>query len=91
MAFYPGLLGKYIHQTSQALSGFILTVNSIIGGALVLLTVLVNGILLAIAASIEYLGNIILDKECQRMGGPGGLMTKEITQMLELLGRAAGF
>lgn len=66
-----------------------LTVNTIVGGSLVVISVLVNGIFLAIAGGIAYLGHLVSDKERQKMGGPGGPKTKEIAQMLELLGRAA--
>lgn len=85
-----GLLGKHIHPAFLALSGFVLTVNTIVGGALVVLSALVNGVFLAIAGGIAYLGHLASDKERQRMGGPGGPKTKEIAQVLGMLGRAVG-
>lgn len=82
------LLGKYVNPAFLALSGFVLGVNTIAGGSLVVVSVLVNGIFLAIAGGIAYLGHLVSEKERQKMGGPGGPKTKEIAQMLELLGRA---
>lgn len=86
-----GALGKFIHPAFLVLSGFVLTVNTIVGGALVVLSALVNGVLLAIAGGIAYLGHLASEKERQMtMGGPQGPTTKGVAQMLEALGRAVG-
>ncbi|KAJ4425092.1 hypothetical protein N0V82_000146 [Gnomoniopsis sp. IMI 355080] len=56
-------LGKYIHPAFLALNGTVLTVNVIVGGALVITSALVNGLFLAISADIAYLGKLASDKE----------------------------
>lgn len=59
-----------------------LTLNAIVGGALAAIAALVNGIGLAIAAGLAYLGHIISEKEKQKAGGPGGNITQHIGNMI---------
>lgn len=59
-----------------------LTLNAIVGGALAAIAALVNGIGLAIAAGLAYLGHIISEKEKQKAGGPGGNITQAIGNMI---------
>lgn len=83
------MLGKHVNPAFLALSGCVLTVNTLTGGSLVVVSALVNGVFLAISAGIAYLGKLVSDKERHRVGGPAGFKTREIAQMLELLGRTA--
>ncbi|POS74867.1 hypothetical protein DHEL01_v206743 [Diaporthe helianthi] len=71
-------LGKSISPFFTALSALVLTLNAIVGGALAALAVLVNGIGLAIAAGIAYIGHLVSEKEKQMAGGPGGNITQAI-------------
>lgn len=66
----------------MALSGIVLTLNAIVGGALAAIAALVNGIGLAIAAGLAYLGHLVSEKEKQKAGGPGGNITHHIGQMI---------
>lgn len=59
-----------------------LTLNAIVGGALAAISALVNGIGLAIAAGLAYLGHIISDKDKEKAGGPGGNITHHIGNMI---------
>lgn len=71
-------LDKVISPFFMALSGIVLTLNAIVGGALAAIAALVNGIGLAIAAGLAYLGHLISEKERQKAGGPGGNITHHI-------------
>lgn len=62
----------------MALSAIVLTLNAIVGGALAAIAALVNGIGLAIAAGIAYIGHLVSEKERQKAGGPGGNITQSI-------------
>lgn len=57
------------------------------GGALAAVSALVNGIGLAIAAGLAYLGHLVSEKDRQRAGGPGGNITQHIGHMI---GEAVG-
>ncbi|KAL1859479.1 hypothetical protein Daus18300_009624 [Diaporthe australafricana] len=76
------LLGKYISPAFLALSGIVVTLNAIVGGALAVLAGLVNGIFLTIAGGIAYLGHLVSDKDKERAGGPAGNVTLHVVDMI---------
>ncbi|KAK7721251.1 hypothetical protein SLS64_001547 [Diaporthe eres] len=80
-------LGKTISPFFLALSGIVLAINAIVGGALAALAALVNGIGLAIAAGLAYLGRLVSEKDKEMIGGPGGNITSFIGN---LIGHAVG-
>lgn len=57
------------------------------GGALAAVAALVNGIGLAIAAGLAYLGHLVSEKDKERAGGPGGNITQFIGH---IIGQAVG-
>ncbi|KKY38253.1 hypothetical protein UCDDA912_g01570 [Diaporthe ampelina] len=81
------LLGNHVSPVFIALSGVVLTLNTIIGGALATVAALVNGVGLSIAAGLAYLGNLVSEKEKMRAGGPNGHITKAVGK---LIGEAVG-
>lgn len=68
-----------------ALSGTVITLNGVVGGALVAVSALVNGVFLAIAAGIAYLGHLASEKQREQAGGPMGPKTLEISKLLDIL------
>lgn len=60
----------------------VLTLNTIVGGALAAVAAFVNGVGLSIAAGLAYLGHIVSEKEKQRVGGPTGHITKVISDLI---------
>ena len=81
------MLGNHVSPVFIALSGVVLTLNTIIGGALATVAALVNGVGLSIAAGLAYLGNLVSEKEKMRAGGPNGHITKAVGK---LIGEAVG-
>ncbi|KAK2614213.1 hypothetical protein N8I77_001059 [Diaporthe amygdali] len=75
-------LGKFIAPTFLVLSGIIVALNTLVGGALAVVATLVNGMFLAIAGGIAYLGHLVSEKEKQMAGGPDGFLTKEVSKMI---------
>lgn len=88
--FVPVELGKNVHPAFLALSGTVLTLNTIVGGALVAVSALVNGLFLAISAGIAYLGRLASEKQREKAGGPMGPKTLELDKVLAVLLRTVG-
>lgn len=80
-------LGKVISPFFLALSGMVLALNAIVGGALAAVAALVNGIGLAIAAGLAYLGHLVSEKDRHKAGGPNGNITHAVSH---LIGEAVG-
>lgn len=83
-------LGKVIQPAFIGLSGTVLTVNLIVGGSLTLVSGLVNGLLLAIAAGILYLGKLASDDQREKAGGPMGPVTLNLSKALAVLLKILG-
>lgn len=80
-------LGKSVSPFFLALSGIVLTLNAIVGGALAAVAAVVNGIGLTIAGGLAYLGHLVSEKEKMKAGGPAGNITQTIGK---LIGDAVG-
>lgn len=75
-------MGKHISPAFIALSGIVLTLNTIIGGALATVAALVNGVGLSIAAGLAYLGHLVSEKDKMKAGGPDGHITKAVGKLI---------
>lgn len=75
-------MGKHVSPFFLALSAIVLTLNTIIGGALAAVAAFVNGIGLAIAGGLAYLGHLVSEKEKMKAGGPTGHVTKFISGLI---------
>ncbi|KAG6366076.1 hypothetical protein INS49_000252 [Diaporthe citri] len=76
------LVGKHVSPFFLALSGIVLTLNTLVGGALAAVAAFVNGVGLAIAAGLAYLGHLVSEREKMRAGGPNGHLTKVIGDII---------
>lgn len=83
-------LGKVIQPAFLALSGTVITVNLIVGGSLTVVSGLVNGLFLAIAAGIAYLGKLASDDQREKAGGPQGPVTLNLAKVLGVLLKILG-
>lgn len=75
-------MGKQVSPFFLALSGIVLTLNTLVGGALAAVATFVNGVGLSIAGGLAYLGHLVSEKEKMKAGGPDGHITKVIGDLI---------